>query len=438
MGDPNSGQSPTLAELLAVRPQSPSALEVTFLLNQAIEPVEHLRSYVESVLARQEQLDRTSPQEVADSSSAGIALDEARRTALRSILDGAITAQEHQVELDAESSALMAAEPASVAARPFDWAFQAMQELDPMAGFAEGLLPALRGPTLEGLYVMEYLMAYNQQPHLSLVLRAQAIVATAQIQPYVARLMSVVLRSKDDASNRPSLAHVDGKVKKLLLSGPKKWRTRIVAPYGLHQLDRALDWDELEREWDLRNLLVHRGGVIDQAYRTQHPTDLPVGAFIDLTPDDIDRLFDLAVSTRFAFALASAERIDPGRGAAAACEHYVWYWPQFTAGHFRAALGIARAALSFATDSEDAATAQVNVWLARERLGDQESVQSEVTTWDPASLPTTFQLARLVLLHDDELAIKLLDELVIQGLVTPDNVRTLPLFARLREAGSLS
>ncbi len=356
------------------------------------------------------------------------------------MVDGVIAAQEHKLERGVEGSSLMSADPASVIARPFDWLFQAMQKLGPMSELIQGLLAALAGPPLERGYVMEYLMAYtySQQSHRNLVLRAQAMVATAQIQPYLARLMNVVLRSQESGVERRAPADVDRKVTRLLRSSPSIWRRAIVAPYGLRQLEQAVDWDELEREWALRNLLVHKGGVIDRAYQARHLNDQPIGAVIDLSREDIERLFDLAVSVRFAFGLACTERVDPGRGVAAASEHYVCYWPQFAAGHFRAALGIARAALAFATNPEEAAVARVNMWLARDRLGEQESVGSEVAAWDVADLPRHFHLARLVLLHDDDRAIALLKELVDEGTVTPDDARTLPLFARLREAGVIS
>jgi len=80
----------------------------------------------------------------------------------------------------------------------------------------------------------------------------------------------------------------------------------------------------------------------------------------------------------------------------------------------------------------------VNRWLAREQGLGAEAIRDEVHAWDVSSLPAQFEMARLILLGQDEQALRLLDGFVADGSVTPADLAAWPLFDRLRDDGRLA
>ena len=438
----NHEDASTLEALLRLLPQSTRSLEISVLLSQVFDPVDHLRQYVPLILEHQKVLDSRSPQEIADAGPSSVSLSEDRRTAIRALADQVVALQDRHLAGLELSSHLQVPEPAVLLADPFVWMAKLAAEVGLYEGLARDLAPALSPAlslsTVEQIYLTDYMLALARTSHRDLVLRLLAIAATAQIQPYVGRLLSVALRAKAELEGDAAEASVSKEVRQLLMQGPREWREKVVHRVQLRQLDLAVDWHELADAWDLRNLLLHRGGIVDEAYLEDHPNSASVGTHIPLGTLDVDHLFDLAATVRFAFAVAATEQVQPGSGVQMAGEHYLWYWREFQSGRWGAAAGIARVAMAFADSPTDAAGARCNLWIAQERGEGPESIRAEVANWDILDLPRKFQLAKTILLHDDAVALKLIAQLHANSEVSDEEVRTAPLFARLREAGDLA
>ncbi len=427
-----------IEELLRLLPQSARSWEMSVLLSQVFDPVDHLRQYVPLILEHQKVLDSRSPQEIADAGPSSVSMSEDRRTEIRALADQFLALRDRHLAGLELPSHLQVPEATALLADPFDWMAKVAAEVDLFEGLERDLAPALSLSTLEQMYLTDYMLAVLPTSHRDLLLRLLAIAAMAQIQPYVGRLLSVALRTKAEVEGDALEAPVSKKVRQLLMQGPREWRERLVRRVRLRQLDLAVDWRELADAWDLRNLLLHRGGVVDEVYLEDHPGSASVGTHIRLGTLDVDRLFDLAATVRFAFAVAATEHVRPGSGVQMAGEHYLWYWREFQSGRWGAAAGIARVAKAFADTPTDAAGAQCNLWIARERIEGPESIRADVANWDISDLPRKFQLAKVILLHDDAVALKLIAQLHASGEVSEEQVRTAPLFARLREAGELA
>jgi hypothetical protein len=84
------------------------------------------------------------------------------------------------------------------------------------------------------------------------------------------------------------------------------------------------------------------------------------------------------------------------------------------------------------TDKDDAATSQVNAWLARTHWRGPDAVLEAVQPWRTDDLPRRFAVARTILLREYDAAITMLPEIIESGEITKDHLLTWPLFEPLR------
>ncbi|MHB8296624.1 MAG: hypothetical protein ACYDH5_18835 [Acidimicrobiales bacterium] len=176
---------------------------------------------------------------------------------------------------------------------------------------------------------------------------------------------------------------------------------------------------------------------MDETYRESRPSPPLPGSAVEITEDDLDALLDLVATVRFAFLVATVEKLNRGDGARLCAHHYEWYWGEFERGHWRLARGIAQVAKAFALDANEAMMARCNGWIAAEFGLGNAAIRSEVEAWDVRELRPVFQLARAVLLHEDDAAVAMVSELVTNAELSSDDVDTFPLFYRLRAEGRL-
>ncbi len=80
------------------------------------------------------------------------------------------------------------------------------------------------------------------------------------------------------------------------------------------------------------------------------------------------------------------------------------------------------------SDKDDAATSQVNAWLARMHWRGPDSVLEAVKQWHTDDLARRFAVARTILLQEYDPAIAMLPELLASGEITRENLLTWPLF----------
>jgi hypothetical protein len=422
---------------LASLPVNSRTLELSGHIVQARDGVLCLRQYVPVLLEALERFESEPASKIADRTRAARALDDETRAALRQEVDDYLAVVQARVEtMDFDESAIEGLDEESALADPFAVLAKAV-DFGPMfhVNLEVARLMLARSHD-EQLYWWEYARVCQRDSHRHSLLRSQFLVAMNTIQPAVAALLLLVRRTEEDASKspapRPTLDHY---VTQLLQRGPDGWRREIVKRLGMPQLNEAIDWESLANAWDRRDLFTHRGQLVDAGYLARHPEEGPIGSLVELTVDDVYSAFDLAGAVRVAFVFATAERVWPGSARFLAGSHGEFATEDLDKGRWRLAEGTARAAIAFTANEEDRRLARVNLWLALEgRLG-HEAIRSEVEAWNTNGLPLRYELARLVLLRDDQSALVLIEDLLTAGEIDKADLATWPLFARLRQEG---
>jgi hypothetical protein len=143
-------------------------------------------------------------------------------------------------------------------------------------------------------------------------------------------------------------------------------------------------------------------------------------------------------AARFAIVAGVWDHLARGIGAQISDSACIPLWNSLRAGRWRQASGLAKVERAFAQDSEAIATAKVHGWLATEQGYGPGAIKDAVGAWDVTALPATFQLARHLLLRQDNEALAILHQLIGDGIVWPTELSSWPLFDRARQAGLLS
>lgn len=414
-------------------------MESARLFSRARETPLALRRLV-PVLAEAVAQDDAEPYEVrADRSPAAFGLDDATRSRLRDQAQALMHALD-----DAAGELAMHADPppqfdeATFFADPFANLWRLVDFMPMLAVMQEHLSAIASLPMSEQLYVWEIIQQTQRPSFLYAVLRSQFIVAVSLIQPALSEALLAVMSADYEEPVSPEQRSVlDYKVSQLLVRNPENWRKALCWRFGPEILDRIVDWDQLARHWAKRNLFTHRGALVDASFREAFPEAPPIGAPVEIEEPEVLDAFDFAAGTRLAFLVAAADLVSPSFGEQFAAAHGQYAILDLNARRWWLAEGTARAALAFARTSSTRAIAQVHLWLARSgRLG-LDTVRAEVEVWDGEAIDPTFGLARLVLLGEDEAAVKKITELFAASELSREDLATWPLFSGLRHRGLL-
>jgi hypothetical protein len=411
--------------------------EMAVRIGQSLEITDALWELVPVVAAAGERVDELPAAQAADLSPAAADLDDASRAHLRAlgdaftgVLDEAVAAQL------ADEDALGSLTPAEVMADPFG-TFGAlidlpayMQQALPATAELAGLSPR------EMLYLATYLRQTTKSARTPLLLRALFATATGIVEPLVTRLVRLLMyhAAPQDYSSLadPSL---DEQARKACFGAPATWRAALEAQ-GVSGIGDVVDWAELGRLWEDRNVIAHRGSVVDARHSAL--TGAEPGTVLVPSPQDVQGAIDLVGAARYALVAAVWAHLEPGAGGLIAEGAGLPLGQSLRAGRWRQAEGLAKVQAAFAADAEAAATGRVNRWLAVEMGYGPEAIRDEVSQWDTGGLPATFQMARHLLLREDEAGIAMLRQLLAGGTVTHADLMEWPLFARLREEGKLA
>ena len=139
---------------------------------------------------------------------------------------------------------------------------------------------------------------------------------------------------------------------------PAKWRQTLVSTLGISALADIVDWDGLGLLWEARNVVAHRGGVVDARYHGK--SNAEIGSLVASHPDSVRAAIDEIGAARFAIVAGVWNHLCPGIGAEIAESSGVPVWASVRAGRWRQAIGLARVEEAFAAASEAIATAKVN------------------------------------------------------------------------------
>ena len=266
----------------------------------------------------------------------------------------------------------------------------------------------------EGSYFAAYVQAKDRLPRTPLLLRAVFAAAVGTVEPLVTRMVQLVLYEAAPGSYT-SLAdpELDKKARDMCYGSPAKWRKALVDTLGITALADLVDWEGLGLLWEARNVIAHRGGVADARYHQQ--ADAEIGSVIASEPSSVRAAIDQIGAARFAIVAGVWDHLTPGMGADIAESVCIPLWNSLRAGRWRQAHGLARVEEAFAADNVAIATAKVNGWLALDQGHGPGAIRTEVQAWDVTALPAPFQVARHLLLRQDDDALRVLRQLVSDG-----------------------
>jgi hypothetical protein len=414
-------------------------VEMAVRVGESLELTDAWWDLVPIVVAAGDQHDRMSPADVADATAAGRRLTEEARSRIREAArqweEKAYAAFDRHA---LDESAVASLSLAEVMADPY----AVLTKLVDIQSVATEVMPALMdaAPVTsidEAFYYFSYLRAVRRSRRTPLLLRALFVAAVGTIEPLVTRMVQRLLHHAQPQVY-PSLADpaLAEKARKLCFGSPQDWRTALVDDLGISKLADAIDWHRLDQLWQDRNAIVHRGGVVDARHSAK--SGVEIGTILDLRPDDVRAAIDEIGAARYGIVTAVWDHLAPGVGARLAEETWPTLWDSLRAGRWRQAEGLGRVQEAFANDPEGVATAKVHRWLAREQGMGAQAIRDEVQAWDVSGLPARFEMARLILLSQDEQALRLLAGFVADGSVTPADLAAWPLIDRLREDGRLA
>lgn len=411
--------------------------EMLVRLGQSLELTDALWDLVPAVVATSHAQDQVPPVDVADRSAAGQRLNADDRDRARSVADNFIAALEAVYERHPfDEAAIASIGEAEFLANPFG-IFGTL--IDPSA-FVSAIQPEASGlahlSADQVFYLRSYITAKMKEPRTPTLLRALFVTVVGTIEPLVTRLVRILLYQQTP-SDYASLADssLDDESRRLCYGSPWTWRRVLVERFGISSLDKVIDWQRLSRLWQDRNVIVHRGSVID----TRHSlvTGSVANTALVLEPVELRGVIDEIGAARFGLVAGVWDHMTPGMGAVASQMSGGPFIESLRAGRWRQAEGLARLAQAFATDPESAAAEEVNRLLARDVGLGLDAIRNEVEQLDSSALGPKFQLARHILLRQDNEAVALLRELLADGHVEDSDIRDWPIFDRLRSEGRL-
>ena len=202
----------------------------------------------------------------------------------------------------------------------------------------------------EGSYFTAYVQARDQLSRTPLLLRAVFAAAVGTVEPLVTRLVQLVLYEAAPGSY-VSLAdpELDKQARDMCYGSPAKWRKALVDTLGITTLANLVDWEGLGLLWEARNVIAHRGGLVDARYHRQSDTE--IGSVIASEPSSVRAAIDQIGAARFAIVAGVWDHLTPGMGADTAESVCIPLWNSLRAGRWGMAHGLARVEEAFAQDT---------------------------------------------------------------------------------------
>jgi hypothetical protein len=185
----------------------------------------------------------------------------------------------------------------------------------------------LAATTDEALYTFVYLRYRGSSPRAPTILRALFVTAISSIEPVVSRFVQILLQKRDPATF-PSLADqgLDVEVRKLCFGPPEKWRKVLVEELGIAKAATAISWQALEDLWADRNVVLHRGGLVDKRHSAKTGTEQ--GTLVLPTAERVREVADMVGGIRYGLTVAVWDHLSQERGPMSLAREGSW-WPTF-------------------------------------------------------------------------------------------------------------
>jgi hypothetical protein len=408
-------------------------LEMSVRTSQALELTDALWELVPIVVDSGQRYDFASPVDVADSVPVAGRLSLEVRQQIRAEADRwAESASAAVAGLSVDEAKLATIDAAHVAADPFGVVASLINVPDLMNALSNGFVGE-QASMEELMYRAAYLRAVERTKRTPLLLRALFTTAVSTMEPYVNRMVQIVLQHANPLAY-PTLADpaLDKKVRDLMFGGPAKWRDALSIECGVTTVGDAVDWDRIIELWNDRNVIVHRGGFVDAKHSAQSGRD--VGSVVTFEPSTVQNAIDDVGAARFAVGVCVWAHFDPDVATKLAVLGDLYSTGMQQSARWRQAAGLARLQRVLADTPQAAAAAQVNLWLALEQGYGPQHIAAEVESWQTADLPREFEMARQLLLGHHDTGLEQLADLVAAGAITFDDLIEWQLFDRLRDS----
>lgn len=378
--------------------------------------------------------DKLSAAAVADSSLAAAGVAPEIRARLVRQLDEFTARYKRRIEDELDQL-----DPDSLAAKmadPLEW-LTAQLSGPVREGFKEAPA-ALAGLPLDNvaltIYLMQYGQALDRRPLLPTMRRALLITAVASAETALSGVLRRLQYDRGGTARWGTMfgsPELDKEIRRLTRGSIEDWTGRVLTEFGLDLPAASCDWDAVREVWARRNVLVHNAGLADKMY-VDRMAGVVEGTILEVDDEYLRTAIDLLCGFLLGI-IFSAWVALPARSVYVTQLAHVYATIAQSEHRWPLAENLHMLAAQVDLDPEDAATSQVNAWLAHTQWRGPGSVLADVEQWATDELSRRFTLARAVLLGQRDAAISMLPELLEQGEISTDHLRDWPLFASLRD-----
>jgi hypothetical protein len=185
-----------------------------------------------------------------------------------------------------------------------------------LAAYKQRALPATAElaslSSREMLYLATYLRQALPTPRTPLLLRALFATAVGMVEPLVTRLVRMLMY-RAATQDYSSLAdpRLDEQARKACWGPPTNWREAIETQ-GVSGTGDLVDWAALGRLWEDRNVIAHRGSVVDARHGALTGTE--PGTVLAPSPQDVQTAIDLIGAAHYALVAAVWAHLGPSAG----------------------------------------------------------------------------------------------------------------------------
>jgi hypothetical protein len=295
-----------------------------------------------------------------------------------------------------------------------------------------GELPASDAALLS--YLMQYSQAVDRKPLLPTMRRALLITAVASAETMLTGVLRRILYNHDGAARWGPLwdtPELNKEIGRRTRGSIEDWVPREFTALGVDVPAAWCDWPAVLEVWARRNVLVHHNGLADKQYARRVP-GAAQGSVLEVDGEYLRTAIDVLCGLLLGVILVTWGG-QPGRSSFVMQLAAVYAASAVAERRWPLAESLYAVSAQVEIEREDAATSQVNAWLARIQRRGPESVLADVTNWQVDGLPQRFTLARMILLGNADESIAMLPELVSNGELTKENLRDWPLFDVLRD-----
>ncbi|WP_149202722.1 hypothetical protein [Actinotalea subterranea] len=235
------------------------------------------------------------------------------------------------------------------------------------------------------------------------------------------------LGSIEDAVDVAVSRRIDG----LLFGSFAGWRKFYRDGIKIDFETLSIDWAAVQEVFQRRHTIVHNGARATKRYMTETGAPVELGQPLDCTPDYVEACFDELFALG---ALAAVElfRKVGGEDRAACDELHGIEYRMMLAGKWRLVSRVSSHGLTIPADSATSEVFKVNLWLARKRLEDLDTIRPEVEAWDVSASSDRFKLAKAALLGEADEAFALIPGLLASGDISGIDLFEWPLLNDLR------